>query len=365
MTFKRKPLMVRGAAYGAKEMPLPIRTTLEDLDAVCGYLCTKPTGTTRAEAKAVLGQKSLDGRKLAGLKVWGLIEDDGDRMKVTDRGRRAVKDAGASRSGVLQEVVRQIRPYAAVVERVVHRGESIISATEVAAVWHEHFKSDASTSESSLNAQAVCFFQLAQGADLGKLVFGRKGNPTRFDFDEEAGRAFVAGSAVNSYEDSSEEDSNEAIQREVEDSARDISVVADSRRVFITHGKNKKIVDQVKELVTYGKFEPIVATEHETAAKPVPKKVMDDMRTCGAAVIHVSADRALCDKDGNEVRLINENVLIEIGAAMALYRDKFVLLVEAGVILPSNLQGLYECRYSGDELNMPATMKLLKALSDF
>ena len=68
---------------------------------------------------------------------------------------------------------------------------------------------------------------------------------------------------------------------------------------------------------------------------------------------------------GNEIPQINANVLIEIGAAMALYGEKFILLVEEGVALPSNLQGLYECRYEGDELNMSATMKLLKAFNTF
>ena len=136
-------------------------------------------------------------------------------------------------------------------------------------------------------------------------------------------------------------------------------------RVFITHGRNRKILDQVKELVAFGKFEPVVAQERETAAKPVPYKVMDDMRDCQAAVIHVGVDGMLFDKDGNEVPQINENVLIEIGAAMALYGLNFILLVEDGVRLPSNLQGLYECRYSGDELNMTATMKLLKAFNEF
>ena len=58
----------------------------------------------------------------------------------------------------------------------------------------------------------------------------------------------------------------------------------------------------------------------------------------------------------------NENVLIEIGAAMALYGDKFV---EEGVKLPSNLQGLYECLYKGSGLDMSATMKLLEAFSEF
>lgn len=136
-------------------------------------------------------------------------------------------------------------------------------------------------------------------------------------------------------------------------------------RVFITHGKDKGILSQVKEIVAYGKFEPIVAQERETSAKPVPDKVMDDMRSCQAAVIHVAIDEVWFDKDGNEKPQINGNVLIEIGAAMALYGKNFVLLVEEGVVLPSNLQGLYECRYKGDELSMTATMKLLKAFNDF
>ena len=125
------------------------------------------------------------------------------------------------------------------------------------------------------------------------------------------------------------------------------------------------ILDEVKQIVTYGKFEPVVAMEHETSAKPVPEKVMDDMRSCGSAVIHVSVDRILYDEDGNEIPQINGNVLIEVGAAMALYGNKFILLVEEGVNLPSNLQGLYECRYEGDGLNMSATMKLLEAFNDF
>ena len=351
-------------------MSLPIRTTLEDITAVCAYLVTKPTGATLAEAKAVVDKKCLDGRKLAALKFWGLIEDDGNKMKITDQGRQCVKDSGSSRSEVLREVVRRVSPYGAIVERVAHRREETIAATDVAAHWYEHFRSDVSESEKTLNDQAVCFFQIAQGADLGTLTIGRKGMQTRFDFDTDAVRAFVDGPSVRSqhelptYEDSAASDPPDEVGRDHEH-GHPANTPANGNRVFITHGRNRKILNQVKELVAYGKFEAVVAMEHETAAKPVPKKVMDDMRTCKAAVIHVSAEDVLYDKKGNEVPQINENVLIEIGAAMALYGEKFVLLVEEGVSLPSNLQGLYECRYEGDELNMPATMKLLKAFNEF
>ena len=63
--------------------------------------------------------------------------------------------------------------------------------------------------------------------------------------------------------------------------------------------------------------------------------------------------------------MLNPNVLIEIGAALALYKRNFILLVEKGVQLPSNLQGLYEVRYEGGKLDYEATMKLLRAFSDF
>jgi predicted nucleotide-binding protein len=143
------------------------------------------------------------------------------------------------------------------------------------------------------------------------------------------------------------------------------SVTASSNRVFITHGKNKDIVTQLKELLTFGKFEPVVSVEHETVSKPVSDKVLDDMRSCYAGIIHVGTEMRLLDSDGKEHKILNPNVLIEIGAAMALYGRRFILLVEQGVSLPSNLQGLYEVRYTGDKLDYESTMKLLKAFNDF
>ena len=138
-----------------------------------------------------------------------------------------------------------------------------------------------------------------------------------------------------------------------------------NNRVFITHGKNATVVEQIKKILTYGKFKPVVSAQIQTVAKPVPDKVMDDMRSCSAAIVHVGIERVLLDEQGNQHPQINSNVLIEIGAAMALYNRRFVLLVERGVTLPSNLQGLYEVRYEGEALEFDATMKLLEVFSNF
>lgn len=138
-----------------------------------------------------------------------------------------------------------------------------------------------------------------------------------------------------------------------------------TRKVFITHGKSRRVVEQLKELLNFGDFEPVVSVDRESVSKPVPAKVMDDMRSCSAGIIHVQTEQRLLDQNGDEHRIVNQNVLIEIGAAMALYGDRFILLVEDGTTLPSNLQGLYEVRYTGDELGYEATMKVLKALNEF
>lgn len=140
---------------------------------------------------------------------------------------------------------------------------------------------------------------------------------------------------------------------------------AKANRVFITHGKQRAIVGQIKELLTFGSFEPVVSVEREATAIPVPEKVFEDMRSCGAGVLHVGAEGKYLDKDGNEHAKLNDNVLIEIGAAMALYGKRMILLVEKGVSLPSNLQGLYRCEFEGDKLDYDSTMKLLKTFNQF
>ncbi len=91
---------------------------------------------------------------------------------------------------------------------------------------------------------------------------------------------------------------------------------------------------------------------------------MNDMRSCGAAIIHVDAELKLIDSEAKEHIVLNPNVLMEIGAAIALYGRRFILLVKEGVKLPSNLQGLFEVRYTGERLDGDATIKLLEGIND-
>ena len=136
------------------------------------------------------------------------------------------------------------------------------------------------------------------------------------------------------------------------------------KRVFVAHGKNTSFLEPIKKLLEFGELQPVISTEQQTVSQPVPDKVLKDMRSCGGAIIHVEGDRVLLDANAREHIVLNENVLIEIGAAMALYGRRFILLVKTGVRLPSNLQGLYEVRCDGDNLDGTATIRLLEAIND-
>ncbi len=105
-----------------------------------------------------------------------------------------------------------------------------------------------------------------------------------------------------------------------------------------------------------------LAVSEETSAIPVPEKVFNSMRMCNSAVIIVSVDE---EPKGDETPSINQNVLIEIGAAFVLYNKKVILLWDKRLPVPSNLQGLYRSEFEGDELSWKSGMKLMKALKDF
>ena len=145
--------------------------------------------------------------------------------------------------------------------------------------------------------------------------------------------------------------------------------LAESKRekpnIFISHGKNNSlIVGQLKELLSYGQMEPVVSVERETTAIPVPDKVFDDMRNCDAGIIHIDLEEVPIGDGDQTYRHLNENVLIEIGAAIALYGKRVILLCKKGTALPSNLQGLYRCEYEGNQLDYASTMKLLKTMQE-
>ena len=355
---------------------LPIFTTKDDIAKLLGYLKSKATGATAAEIKSVLGSNLIDPRKVTAYTTWKLVEKTGDRFKLSDRGWRWVRKPNPERE-ILREVIDSIVPYRSALEWAFHQEMPEASNVDVASHWHEHHKDQAGTgNENALKDAAVCFFNVCQGAKLGKLIIGRRGQPTRLQFNWDELRAFVESGPSTlpapPTDDTDETDAAEATPvagnpppAGVTTSAQATQTTLPNNRqkIFITHGKNMKLVEQVQTMLGLGGFESEVAEDEETAAIPVPEKVFSAMRRCHAGIIIVSADEAKKSSDGKYS--INENVLIEIGAAFVLYDRRVVLVWDKRLPVPSNLQGLYRCEFEGDEFSWSAGMKLMKAIKDF
>jgi predicted nucleotide-binding protein len=353
-------------------MALPIRTTLEDADAVCRFLIKKPTGASSAEARKILDAKYLDGRKLAALKLWGLIEEQEDgRLKIKDRGRLLTKDERGRQTALLA-AVKDVPAYAAIVERVAHRNENSITALDAAAHWHEHFPDDASENDKILNDQAVCFFQLAAGTGLGTLVIGRKGAPTRFEFNPAALRAFTEGGA-----DAAAESDDRPRRTQTVTPKQDATTNAGAKNpnpegdlklgqaIFVAHGKNKKPLEQLKKILDQFKIPHRVATEEPNLGRPIGTKVREIMQACTCAILIFTADEQFRSADGNqEIWRPSENVVFELGASGYLYGSRIVIMKEDAVEFPTNFRELGYISFAKDQLEAKA-MEILKELIGF
>lgn len=354
-------------------MSLPIRTTIEDVNELCGYFAKKPTGATVADAKKVLDPVRLDGRKLSALKIWKLLDEQEDgKLKVTVPGRKFATGDDPSKVGVLTNVVREVKPYSAIIERAAHRGDASMSAVDVAAHWHDHFADEVSDSDQILNDQAVCFFQIADAAALGKLVVGRKGQPTRFEFNQKAVKAFVdgEGSAPDAVTDD-HEDPAAAEEKPVIDAASRASKPPThhaastlGQAIFVAHGKNKKPLEQLKHILDQFKVPYRVATDEPHLGRPISQKVRETMQECNCAVLIFTADEEFTTKEGKTIWRPSENVVHELGASGYLYDKRIVILKEDGVTLPSNFSDLGYISFGKDQLDAKA-MEVLKELIGF
>lgn len=326
------------------------------------------------------------------LQFWEIIQLDDDRMTLTIAGREIARDEGTLRNA-LASALRSTPAYHSALEWAYHQNLQQVDSHELGAYWHEHFKSALGAETDKAIARACgAFLRIAEAAGLGTYVLGRKGQPTRLEVDRAALQSFVEGvdhagsqspAAGAQQVDSIDEGWAEASET---DGGPDDTEVRQNRtpgnsdrsngsdnhlrdgaqrdqatlRVFISHGTNMDLVEQVGTMLELADVPFEIAVNEETTAIPVPQKVLASMRRCNAGVVIVSVD----DEDAQSPA-VNENVLIEIGAAFVLYDQRVVLVWDKRLAVPSNLQGLYRCEFEGAELGWGSGVKLMKAIRSF
>lgn len=356
-------------------MNLPIRTTLEDIQEVCRYLATKPTGATIQEAKSVLDKKRLDGRKVAAYKFWGLVEDgDGGKLKLAPDGRAFAK-GGEKEKEVLLKAISRIPSYSAIIERAAHRHEDSLDTTEVGAHWHDHFKDEVGNNDSIIKDRAVCFFHIVVGAGLGTIIAGRKGKPTRISFLADALNRYISGSGLAPHSIDDKTTKSMKDEEPVDDMSEndkgfktpatmEIKEPNLGQGIFIAHGKNKKPLEQLKKILEQFHIPYKVAVEEPNLGCPISGKVREIMHSCNCAILIFTADEEFQNKDGETIWRPSENVVYELGATGYLYDSRLVILKENNVTFPSNFNDIGYISFEHDQLEAKA-MDVLKELIGF
>lgn len=121
--------------------------------------------------------------------------------------------------------------------------------------------------------------------------------------------------------------------------------------IFVGHGGNRKPTEQlVKILNEYG-IPHKEAVDEANHARPIPRKVAETMRECGAAILVFTADKEYFDKEGEPIWRPSENVSHELGAASVLYGERIVVFKEKGIELPSNFSSVGYIEFEKDKLS--------------
>ena len=157
---------------------VPIKTSIEDIQKVMGFLSRQIGWVESARIEKALG--ALDDRKVAAMVEFGLILRDGKNLRTTDRGQLFSTDPQAA----LREVLLSVDLYKSTLDWVHYGKRNEVTAAEVGQYWETSHKDTIGTlTGTTLGYGAVTFGRVIAGAVAGRFTLGRGGKETRIEFD--------------------------------------------------------------------------------------------------------------------------------------------------------------------------------------
>lgn len=142
------------------------------------------------------------------------------------------------------------------------------------------------------------------------------------------------------------------------------STIRLGQAIFLGHGKNRKPLDQLKQILDEYKIPYKIAVDEPNKFRPISQKVSETMHECGAAILIFTADAEFKDSEGNVIWRPSENVIYELGAASVLYGKKIIIFKEDSVHFPSNFQDIGYINFEKDALSAKA-IDLFRELISF
>jgi hypothetical protein len=176
---------------------LPIKTTIEDINAVTLYLKGQVGWVQVERIKKSIPAAHADNRKLEALRYIGFIDRDGTNVKLTAPGREyASTPDDASRATILRTRFPSMPLYQQTLEWMHWSKKHTPTRTEIANYWHDnHPDMLEGAAGAALTDAAIFFLRISGAAGLGQFISAGRGRPeTYLKVDPAALEAHVTSS---------------------------------------------------------------------------------------------------------------------------------------------------------------------------
>jgi hypothetical protein len=332
-----------------------IFATAHDAREVVRFLNKRPQGVTIIEAVNADQRRLFEPRKISAYEFWGIIHRTGERLRLSPLGLELARKLEPE-TRVYRRILRGTEPYRSVLEWLSQQGLQLVTHMDVAAYWQDYYAETLGRDDDdkSLEGHVVCFFHLCQAAGLGTVTLGKRGQLTRLRIEREELEDYLIAPA--------REDSQEPAMEDVRSEPYQQSS-PEKLRVYVSTGGKMRLVPQLRAAFDLAEMECRVVERERVEDAPLPADVFQAMRECDAALMVLNDEDFKCDECGRMLPL--ESLLLEIGAAFALYGRRVVLLQAGQLPVPANLLGLRCDRFGGSELTWDEGVRLVKTFKDF
>ena len=310
---------------------LPILATTTDVREAIRFLKHHPEGITAVQAMDAFRKRIFDARKVSAYEFWKIVLRNGDRLKLTSLGWELAKCL-TPEAQLYRTVLNSIAPYHSGLQWIKEQELELVTHLDIGEFWREnHPEVLEGDTEKQLEAYAATFFQICHAAEVGTLTLGRKGQPTRLHIYPHELESYLSGT------------------ERVHIVGHKIAAPAMStraHRVFVSHHQTPGLAKHVTNALELAdlQYETLNRAEHafdETLAA---------LKRCDAGVFVITA--------------VDDQLLMQIGAALVHYEQRLLLVVKKGLSLPVDLGGASRCEIE-DQFTWESGLELMRALKRF
>jgi hypothetical protein len=339
---------------------LPLLATANDLRDLIRYLKKHPEGVTIVEALSEVKKRILDPRKISAYEAWGVVERQGDWLKLSELGWEFSRKLAAE-AALFRSILDRVEHYRSVLDLVQAQQLKIVTHEDIARFWRANYAEDFDLHQpKTVESNVVCFLHLCQAAELGSLTVGKRGQPARMRVDLEELEEFIN----TRWDDWGKDPVARPELRPIRSApANLLTWETDRLRLCLSAHPVQQNVAPLQSLLELVGIESEWLERGEATTLTTSESAFEMMRRCDAGLFVVTLDDCLADAEGSWQ--LKPEVQAEISAAYLFYNRRVLLLWDERIPLPQDWQQMARCTFPGGALTWEMGLQLTKELLAF